>query len=193
MNTRNPPISRRSLLAGVAAAATFPGAGGAQAILTEDGLHRQPWFVDTLLELADDVAAATAGGKRFAVLFELRGCPYCKQMHEINLAKPEISTFIRERFDVLQLNIIGAREVTDFDGEKLSEKRLAAKYGVRGTPTFLFFPESADGLGRKPPMKREVARLAGYIEPKPFLAAFRYVAERAYEKGPLNDFLKANS
>jgi thioredoxin-related protein len=191
MHTKAASLSRRHLLAGLSAAAAFPGCAAAQAILTEDGLHRQPWFIDSLLELADDVAAATANKKRFAILFELRGCPYCKQMHEINLARPEISAFIKERFDVLQLNFIGAREVTDFDGEKLSEKRFAAKYGVRGTPTFLFFPENAEGLGKKPPMKREVARLQGYIAPAPFLGTFRYVAERAYEKVPLSDFLKA--
>ena len=193
MNTRIAPVTRRQLVAALAATAAFPGGALAQAILTEDGLHRQPWFIDSLLELPDDLAAATAGKKRFAILWELRGCPYCTKMHEVNFARPEIETFIKERFDVLQLNFIGSREVTDFDGEKLSEKRLAAKYGVRGTPTFLFFPESAESLSKKPPMQREVARLQGYIEPAPFLGTFRYVAERAYEKGSLNDFLKAKS
>ena len=193
MNTRIAPVTRRQLVAALAATAAFPGGALAQAILTEDGLHRQPWFIDSLLELPDDLAAATAGKKRFAILWELRGCPYCTKMHEVNFARPEIETFIKERFDVLQLNFIGSREVTDFDGEKLSEKRLAAKYGVHGTPTFLFFPESAESLSKKPPMQREVARLQGYIEPAPFLGTFRYVAERAYEKGSLNDFLKANS
>lgn len=193
MNTRIAPVTRRQLVAALAATAAFPGGALAQAILTEDGLHRQPWFIDSLLELPDDLAAATANKKRFAILWELRGCPYCTKMHEVNFARPEITTFIKDRFDILQLNFIGLREVTDFDGEKLSEKRLAAKYGVRGTPTFLFFPESAESLSKKPPMQREVARLQGYIEPAPFLGTFRYVAERAYEKGSLNDFLKANS
>ncbi len=193
MNTRIAPVTRRQLVAALAATAAFPGGALAQAILTEDGLHRQPWFIDSLLELPDDLAAATANKKRFAILWELRGCPYCTKMHEVNFARPEITTFIKDRFDILQLNFIGLREVTDFDGEKLSEKRLAAKYGVRGTPTFLFFPESAESLSKKPPMQREVARLQGYIEPAPFLGTFRYVAERAYEKGSLNDFLKAKS
>ena len=56
---------------------------------------------------------------------------------------PEIEDFVRQQFDILQLNIIGAREVTDFDGEKMSEKRLAERYGIRFTPTFQFFPERA--------------------------------------------------
>ena len=118
-------------------------------IITEDGLHRQPWFIDSLLELADDLTAATANKKRFAILWELRGCPYCKKMHEINLANPAIANYIKERFDILQLNFIGSREVTDFDGEKLSEKAVRAKYGVRGTPTFQFFPENAAACAEK--------------------------------------------
>lgn len=193
MHTRIAPITRRHLLAGLAAAAAFPGMASTQAILTEDGLHRQPWFIDSLLELPDDLAAATANKKRFAVLWELRGCPYCTKMHEVNLARPEIATFIKDHFDILQLNFIGSREVTDFDGQKLSEKRLAAKYGVRGTPTILFFPDNPAALIGKKPWEREVARLQGYVEPAPFLGTFRYVAERAYEKSTLNDFLKAKS
>ncbi len=43
------------------------------------------------------------------------------------------------------------------------------------------------------PIDREVARAQGYMAPRQFQAMFRYVAERAYEKGSLLDFLKANS
>jgi thioredoxin-related protein len=83
----------------------------------------------------------------------------------------------------LQLNIVGSREVTDFDGEKLSEKAFAQKYAVRGVPAFQFFPNSITGLAAKKPIEREVARARGYIEPQPFLDMFRFVADRAYEKG----------
>ena len=96
--------------------------------------------------------------------------------------------FVQERFDILQLNIIGAREVVDFDGEKLPEKRLAEKYGVRFTPTFQFFPDSAAALAGKKPREREVARAQGYLAAVEFLAMFRFVAERAYEKGSLPDY-----
>ncbi len=165
----------------------------AETILTDDGLYRQPWFLESFLELPDDLAGATEKQKRFAIMWELRGCPYCKETHLVNFAKPEIEMFIKERFEILQLNIIGSREVTDFDGEKLPEKRLAEKYGVRFTPTFQFFPESVAGLAGKKPRDREVARAQGYLEPQHFLALFRFVAERAYEKGSLRDYLKANS
>lgn len=186
-------LSRRLVLAGLACCPLAPCRSMAEAILTEDGLYRQPWFIESLLELGDDLSAATAAKKRFAILWELKGCPFCKQLHLVNFARPEIESYIRERFDILQLNIIGSREVVDFDGEKLSEKMLAAKYGVRSTPTFQFFSENAAALGQKKPREREVARSQGYSEPQPFLATFRYVSERAYEKGSLGDFLKSSS
>ena len=37
--------------------------------------------------------------------------------------------------------MLGAREVTDFDGQVLPEKELARKYGVPGTPTIQFLPD----------------------------------------------------
>jgi len=160
-----------------------PNAAHAAAVLTDDGLYTEPWFLESFLELADDLAGAAGKNKRFAIMWELRGCPFCKQTHLVNFAQPEIENFIKDRFEILQLNIVGSREVTDFDGEKLSEKAFAQKYGVRSVPTFQFFPESVAGLAAKVPREREVARGQGYIEPRPFLDMFRFVADRAYEKG----------
>ncbi len=187
-------VSRRSVIAGMSAglAAGLVSPVRAAAVLGDDGLYTQPWFLQSLLELADDLAAATDARKRFVIMWELRGCPYCKDTHLINFADPQIESYVKDRFDILQLNIVGAREVTDFDGEKLPEKRLAEKYGVRFTPTFMFFPEEVAGLPARKPRDREVARAQGYMAPKSFHAMFRYVAERAYEKQSLHEFLKTN-
>lgn len=184
-------LTRRLLLAGSAAAVFAPSLPRAEAILTDDGLYRQPWFLDTFLELGPDLEEAAGRGKRLAVMWELKGCPYCKETHLVNFARPEVEGYIRERFDILQLNIIGSREVTDFDGEKLSEKRLAEKYGVRFTPTIQFFPDKAEGLSGKKPRDREVTRAQGYLKPEDFQRLFAFVAERAYERGTLRDYLRA--
>ena len=186
-------LSRRRFLAAAGGLGlVVPATVRAAAILTDDGLYTQPWFLESFLELTDDLAGAIEKKKRFAIMWELRGCPYCKETHLVNFAKPEIENFVRERFEILQLNIIGSREVIDFDGEKLPEKAFAQKYGVRYTPTFQFFPEAVAGLAQKPPREREITRAQGYLQPQQFLAMFRFVSERAYEKGTLPDYLKAN-
>jgi thioredoxin-related protein len=179
-------LSRRLFLAGSVAGGLslcHSDMALAEAVMTDDGFYREPWFLESFLELADDLAAASENKKRLAIMWELRGCPYCRETHLVNFARPEIANYIQQRFELLQLNIIGAREVTDFDGEKLTEKKFAQKYGVRGVPVFQFFPDSVAGLAAKAPREREVARGQGYIEPQPFLDMFRFVADRAYEKG----------
>ena len=187
--------SRRAFLMGILGAATAAGGfrAHADAILTDDGLYRQPWFLDSFLELPDDLDGAADKGKRLAVIWELRGCPYCRKTHLVNFVRPDIAHYIQERFEILQLNIIGAREVTDFDGEKLSEKRLAQKYEVRFTPTLQFFPDRSAGLAGSAPRGREVARAQGYLEPNDFKALFRFVAERSYETGSFDDYLRRSA
>src|SRR6185503_2111904 len=122
--------TRRQLVAAGAGLALGLAGGRVRAepVLTEDGLYRQPWFLESFLELPDDLAGAANSGKRFAVMWELRGCPYCRETHLVNFARPDIEDYIKANFEILQLNIIGARKVTDFDGSELSEKALAAKY-----------------------------------------------------------------
>jgi thioredoxin-related protein len=189
-------VSRRSVLAGIATATlggALPRHTAAEATLTDDGLYRQPWFLESFLEFGPDLDEATGKGKRFAIMWELKGCPYCKETHLVNFANPEIETFVKEHFEILQLNIIGSREVTDFDGEKLSEKRLAEKYGIRFTPTFQFFPEQSAGLASKKPRDREIARAQGYLQPQDFLKLFTFVSKKAYERGSLRDYLRSST
>jgi len=185
--------TRRNLIAGSAALAASLVAPRARAaaVLTEDGLYKQPWFLESFLELPDDLQGAANLGKRFAIMWELRGCPYCRETHLVNFARSDIEDYIKANFEILQLNIIGSRKVTDFDGAEMSEKALAAKYGVRFTPTFQFFPESPAALGEKAPNKREVARAPGYLLPDDFLAMFRYVREKGYETKSFRDYLRA--
>jgi len=182
--------TRRNVIFAGAAAGLLGTPARAEAILTEDGLYRQPWFLESLLDLADDLDGATKAGKRLAIMWELRGCPYCRETHLVNFARRDIEDYVKTNFDVLMLNIIGAREVTDFDGSKLTEKALAAKYGVRFTPTFQFFPENAAGLTALAPEKREVARAPGYLMPDDFLALFRYVRQKGYETKSFRDYLR---
>jgi thioredoxin-related protein len=184
-------IGRRNLLAGAASLAVLAASRvhAEQPILTDDGLYKQPWFLESFLDLADDLEGARKEGKRFAIMWELRGCPYCKETHLVNFTQPRISDYVKANFEVLQLNIIGSRKVTDFDGQELSEKEMAAKYGVRFTPTFQFFGEGP--LKDLPPARREVSRASGYMLPDDFLAMFRYVREKAYEGKSFRDYLKS--
>lgn len=158
-------------------------------ILTEDGIYTESWFLESFLELADDIEEARSEGKRFAIMWELEGCPYCRETHFVNLQDPEIREFVKSNFLILQLNLQGTRMVVDFDGEEMSEKALARKYAIRFSPTFQFFPDAVDA-GTAKPKDREVMRLPGYFRPPHFLAMFAYVHERAYERLRFRGFLR---
>lgn len=167
-------ITRRGLLAStLMAMAAAPAL--AKARLGEDGLYQHDWYLESFLDLAEDLSNASQSGKRFVILWGLRNCPACRRMHEVHLADPAIESYIRDNFAVLHLNILGSREVTDFGGGKLTEKALAKHYGIEGTPAIQFFPASAAGLAARAPKEREVARMASLPEPQAFIAQFRAV------------------
>lgn len=127
---RSTGFTRRGMLAFALATAAPRLSFAAEPPMGDDGLYQQDWFLQSFLDLAEDLAEATAKSKRFVLLWEQHGCPYCHDLHRINFADARAVAYIRERFAVLQLNLWGDREVTDFDGEKLREKDFARKYRI---------------------------------------------------------------
>lgn len=116
------------------------------------------WFADSLLDVREDVAEAATDGKRVMLYFTQEGCPACKRMVATTFADPAIAAKTRRLFVPLAIDIYGAREVTWIDGAKLSEKALAARLGIRATPTVLFLDEKG-GVAQ---------RITGYFPPDRF-------------------------
>lgn len=108
----------------------------------DDGLHKAPWMRDTFKDLSEDLAEATDEGKRLMVLIEQRGCIYCQKMHEEVFVVPEIAQYIEDNYFVVQINMFGDVEVTDFDGTVLPEKEMVKRWGALFTPSIFFFPEN---------------------------------------------------
>jgi len=158
----------------------------AAAELGDDGLHKAPWMRDTFKDLREDLQEANAEGKRLALIFEQRGCIYCTQMHEEVLSRPDISEYIAENFFVVQLNLHGDIEVTDFDGEVLAEKDMARKWGLLFTPTILFLPEEVEE-GKTAP-QAAVAVMPGAFGPGTTMDMFTWVNEKRYALENEEDF-----
>ncbi|MEY8801714.1 thioredoxin family protein [Leisingera sp. XS_AS12] len=158
----------------------------AAAELGDDGLHKAPWMRDTFKDLREDLQEANDEGKRLALIFEQRGCIYCTQMHEEVLSRPDISEYIAENFFVVQLNLHGDIEVTDFDGEVLAEKDMARKWGLLFTPTILFLPEEVEE-GKTAP-QAAVAVMPGAFGPGTTMDMFTWVNEKRYALENEEDF-----
>jgi thioredoxin-related protein len=151
-------------------------------VVGEDGLHKQPWFVNSFLNLKEDVEEAAAEKKNLVIIWEQRGCPYCKRIHEVNFRIAKIVALIKSKFFVVQMNLWGDREVTNFDGKILKEKELAQRWGVRFTPTIQFFSDDLKKIGNKQGHDAELMRVPGYFKPFHFYMLFKYVADRGYKK-----------
>ena len=166
----------KHFLAGVFALAMALPAAAVE--LGDDGLHKTTWMRDTFKDLREDLAEANAEGKRLVLFFEQRGCIYCTQMHTEVFPRPEIDAYIREHYFVVQLNLHGDTEVTDFDGEVLSEKQMARRWNVLFTPTILFLPEEVPE-GQTAP-QAAVAVMPGAFGPGTTLDMFTWVEEKRY-------------
>ncbi|MEM7752115.1 MAG: thioredoxin family protein [Pseudomonadota bacterium] len=162
------------------------GFGVHAAELGDDGLHKAPWMRDTFRDLAEDLAEANDEGKRLLIMFEQRGCIYCTKMHEEVFPAEDVTAMIEENYFVVQLNLYGDIEVTDFDGETLSEKNMARKWGILFTPTMLFIDDTVeDGLTAP---QATVATMPGAFGKGTTMDMLSWVAEKRYELENGEDF-----
>jgi thioredoxin-related protein len=130
------------------------------------GQEAPSWFSESLLHLPDEVAEAAKAGKRVMLYFGQDGCPYCKQLMEVNFRQRPTVERLQQRFVALELNLWGDREVTWIDGKVGSEKQLAARLKVQFTPTLIFLDEKG-GIA---------LRVNGYYAPERFNAALDYAS-----------------
>ncbi|OIQ33473.1 MAG: thioredoxin [Alphaproteobacteria bacterium MedPE-SWcel] len=112
---------------------------GALAEVGDDGLHKAPWMRETFKDLREDLAEANSEGKTLMLLIEQRGCIYCKKMHEDVFVIPSIRQMLEDNYFVVQINMFGDVEVTDFDGQALPEKDMVKRWGALFTPSLYFF------------------------------------------------------
>jgi thioredoxin-related protein len=154
--------------------------------LGDDGLHKAPWMRDTFKDLSEDLAEANAEGKRLLLMFEQRGCIYCTKMHNEVFPDEAITKMFGDNYFVVQLNLHGDIEVTDFDGEILAEKDMARKWGILFTPMMMFMPEEV-GADQSAPQVA-VASMPGAFGKGTTLDMLTWVAEKRYLLDDGEDF-----
>ncbi|MDT8327444.1 MAG: thioredoxin family protein [Roseovarius sp.] len=154
--------------------------------LGDDGLHKADWMRETFKDLREDLDEANAEGKRLMILIEQRGCIYCERMHRDVFPLPVIDSYIRENFFVVQLDLYGAAELIDFDGEELSQRDAMRKWGMMFTPSILFMPQEVpEG---KTAAQAAVAMMPGAFEAGTTLDLLTWVNEERYALDSDEDF-----
>ncbi|MBI1424939.1 MAG: thioredoxin fold domain-containing protein [Gammaproteobacteria bacterium] len=137
------------------------------------------WFKLSFLDLREDLRDATAKKRGLILYFGRHDCPYCKAQLETNWGQPDIVAYTRAHFDVVAIDVLGNRVVTDLNGKDMSEKEFAVAHQAHFTPT-LFFYDNRGQLALK---------LTGYRPPYQFRAALEYAADHHQKEGSFRDYL----
>ncbi len=138
------------------------------------------WFNDPFLNLRSDLNAAREAGKGLILYFGQKRCAYCHQLMDVNFgSETDIVEYTRRHFDVTPIDIWGVAEVTDLNGQTLTEREFALREQAEFTPTLIFYDDNG----------QEVLRLRGYYPPYQFRAALEYVADEHYRRETFRDYL----
>jgi thioredoxin-related protein len=152
--------------------------------MVNPGYEEQPaWFKSSFLDLGEDVTEAAEEGRRVLLYFYQDGCPYCAKLLQDNFGQRTISEKTQKHFDVITVNMWGDREVTDLQGQVMTEKSFAVSMKVMFTPTLLFLNEQGEVL----------LRINGYYAPHKLDLALDYVAGRYEKQGAFRDYLAQNN
>lgn len=149
-------------------------------LVPQPSLANEPsWFKESFLDLREDVAEAAENDKRVMLYFHQDGCPYCAKLLQDNFADRAIADLSQRKFEVIALNLWGDREVTDLQGETVTEKQFAESLRVQYTPTLIFLDEQG----------KVVSRINGYFPPHKFKLALEYVAGKHEKEMRLGDYI----
>lgn len=143
--------------------------------------HAMPdWFKESFLEIQDDIDDALEQKRHVMLFFHLNQCPYCDRMLEDSFNNDPLKSFIQQHFDVIAINVKGAREVAFNEDITVTEMELAKTLKVQYTPTILF-------LNAK---NKTVVRLNGYRTPEKFKRVLDYVKGGIYKQQTLVEYLE---
>ncbi len=113
-------------------------------MLSAGAVGRDPddhFFDQSLGDFSEELELAREEGKTgILIMFEMDECPFCHRMKGTVLNQSEVQDYYKQHFLIFTVDIEGDVEITDFQGEQVSQKDFAFKqFRVRATPVFGFF------------------------------------------------------
>lgn len=106
--------------------------------------------------------------KRAIVVFSDPNCPYCIKLKSETLSNTDVQDMLANNFVIGE--IYPTSQKATFQGNSYSYQDLFTGFGVKGTPTLVFF--ESDG--------KPITYLPGYAGPKDFTTILRYIALKKY-------------
>ena len=141
--------------------------------LVRTGCIIRTGLCESFLDLREDQKEAADAGKHFAILWEQRGCPYCREMHRVNFVHSLKRANIFRKISTFCSLICGGRARSPISmARKWANANWRSAGGSIYTPTMNFFPKDPhqSGIG-KIGRKAEVFRMPGYFKLFHFMAS----------------------
>jgi len=145
-----------------------------------ESLDVPDWFSLSFLDLNESLEEARKDGKKGMIIyFGRKDCAYCKALLEGSWGDPTIREYTQKNFNVIAIDVRGARAVIDFNQRKWTEKTYATHRRMNFTPTLLFYTTSG----------QLALKLPGYRPKYQFRAALEYVADAHYLQESYRQYL----
>jgi len=112
-------------------------------VLPVQAAHADPVVLPVPSDLRQEARLVQQTKQPLIVLFSLPGCSYCKVVRENYLAPLIRDAAPADRPLIREVDITSDAPLKGFEGEALTQKRFAANYRVKITPTVILM----DGTG----------------------------------------------
>ncbi len=111
-----------------------------------------------------------------AILFEDSACIDCDKLHDGYLNDPEVKKSL-EKMAFVRVDALSDAEITDPQGNKITQKAFADQLGITYRPSIVLFDEG-----------REIVRIESMLYGFHFSGVLEYVAGRHYKEYPESPF-----
>ncbi|WXU00835.1 MAG: hypothetical protein Ctma_1569 [Catillopecten margaritatus gill symbiont] len=130
------------------------------------------WFKTSFMDFSEDLEEATDNNRHIMIYFHQNGCPYCAKLVQDNFHDKQLVAKLQKDFDVIETNMWGDRDLTDWTGKEFTEKEFSAHMKVQFTPTLVFLDTKGN----------TVLRLNGYQSIDKMHATLDYISGKTYLK-----------
>ncbi|MGB1110256.1 MAG: thioredoxin fold domain-containing protein [Gammaproteobacteria bacterium] len=138
------------------------------------------WFLDSFLDLQDDLANARDQGKKgLMVVFSMPYCSHCKQFASKTLRDDQVVEKLTADFDAVHVDLFSDVNMVSPTGESMSVKAFGKREKADFTPAVFFY----DLEGKR------MLRLIGYQSPERFMTVLSYLSEGHNQRLSLKQYI----